>query len=317
MAMRPALRLAMAALRWALALAIAMYIFRGLMAAMLSPFGALALIPWQFGVNDERVLIACSTLVLALVSAVAIGAGIVVAPHRHWKLATGLLSIALVLPMAALFVQDTVVSGDSSFDVTDLAILTSVAAGGVLVYGVLRWLWRARIDPAAVPMRASSAILIAFACFLLLPVGTVTVPAWRLKLVDAREQPLANLDVRQSWIDFSIDAQSADPDEESRATDAEGVVAFPARVRWSSLAVRLWRPVETDLSSFRHRRDGRYTRLAPLCPLRSLESRGVMDYRDTSLPGRLHLVEDDGPRGNIDPSCAHLLDQVRSAQTPR
>jgi hypothetical protein len=299
-----------------LALAISIYVFRWLMRAALSPFVGAAAFS-LLGATNEALGIALGALILALISAMSIGIGVLIAPRRFWRLAAGLFSIAVVLPMATLFVQDTLISGDTAFDVTDLATIASVAAGGAVLYGVLRWLWRSRVDAPSLSARASFAILIAFAWLLLVPVGTVTVPAWRLKLVDAGEQPLTNLDVRQSWIDFSVDAKTADPEEESRATGAEGIVAFPARVRWASLALRLWRPVDTDSRSFRHRPEGRYTRLTPLCPLRSLEAQGIMGYRDTSLPDRLHLIEDHGPRGNIDPSCERLLEQVRSAQAPR
>jgi hypothetical protein len=314
--MSRALQGAITAARWALALAITMYVFRWLAVFALSPFGVISLSFAVLGASNEALGIALGAI-LALTSLISIGIGAFIAPHRYWQVAIGLFSIAIVLPMAVVFVQDTFISGDSAFDVTELVTFASVAAGCAVLYGVLRRLPRKRPHPPALSNRASLAILIAFTCLLLLPVGTVTVPAWRLKLVDAREQPLANLGIRQSWIDFSVDAQTVDPEEESRATDAEGIVAFPARVRWASLAVRLWRPVDTDLTSFRHRSEGRHARLRPLCPLRSFESQGIMDFRGTSLPNRLHLIEDDGPRGGLDPPCERLLEQVRAAQAPR
>lgn len=296
-----------------------MYLFRELIVFALSPFGVLALMPMRLGLRDEGLIVALAVLGLALISAIPVGVGVLIAPHRNWKLAIGLLSIALILPMAALEVGDSLMSGDREFHLTNLAgEWASIAAGAILVYGVLRWLWGRRVITPAWSKRASAAILSAFALLLLLPVRTVTVPQWRLQFVDARGQPLAGLEVHQSWKDFSVDGQGNDPEGDNATTDAKGIVVFPERVRWASLARRLWRPVDTELNSFRHRPEGRLTRIVLFCPLHSKEFNGSsmspMDFRATSLPDRLQLTADDAAHGGIDPSCERLLDQVRSVQ---
>ena len=155
--MTSAWRAPIAAVRWSLALAIAMYIFHWLMVFAFSPFGVVVATFPLLGVTDEALLFALGSLIFALISAISIGIGAVIVPHRYWRLAVGLLSIAVVLPMATLFIQDTFISGDRAFDVTDLGALASVAAGGAVLYGVLHWLRARRIHRPALSNRSSLA----------------------------------------------------------------------------------------------------------------------------------------------------------------
>jgi hypothetical protein len=88
-------------------------------------------------------------------------------------------------------------------------------------------------------------LLILSACLalvLLYPTQTVTVPAWRIRVVDEAGRPLQNEFVRQTWKNYSLELGGSDHGDDGW-TDADGYVSFPERTTRASLLQRMFVPL--------------------------------------------------------------------------
>jgi hypothetical protein len=308
-------RIATAVVRWVLAPPASMVVFHPLVLFLIL-LGSVT-----FGRSwpelHESSPISLGVLLFALASYIAILAGATVAPHRYWKLATGILSFNLMLPGVALCIDDIRTTGEAGFRNGDFGGIFGVAVGAFLAYWTLRHRWRGRIDTSHLSNRTRIAIVAACAIVFLLPLRSVTVPPWRVQFVDEQGQALSGLKINQHWVDFFA-WQSVGVDD-IRITDETGVVAFPERVVLASLALRLWGPIRDTVDSLVSPAFVPYAELTTLCPMHALEREGTY-YTGTSLATQLHLTEGEerSPHpAEYDSSCQRLIDQVRRARSPR
>jgi hypothetical protein len=263
---------------------------------------------------DQALALPMHAAVFALGSLISIMVGTALAPARIARLAVGVLSINLVLPLVALTLQQVLTTGEAGYGGSDVGEIVGAGAGAWLAYRS----WGRRRQRRAAPAlsnRAELVIWAACALLLLLPLRSITVPSWRVRFVDRAEQPLAGLAIKQSWADFSVEGQIVGH-EEVAATDAQGFVAFPERVLWAPVALWVWGPVRKLLSSFLHASSGRYASLMPLCPLRALDPERTY-YLGQSLSREVQLVEREGAIISNGAGCERLVEQARRAGMSR
>jgi hypothetical protein len=252
--------------------------------------------------------------VFAVGAFISIVAGAALVPTRMARLAVGVLSVNLVLPLVALTLQQVLTTGEAGYGGSEVGEIVGAGAGAWLAYRS----WGRRRQRRAAPAlsnRAELVILAACALLLLLPLRSITVPSWRVRFVDRAEQPLASLAIKQSWADFSVEGQVVGH-EEVAATDAQGFVAFPERVLWAPVALRLWGPVRNLLTAFIHASSGRYASLTPLCPLRAVDPERTY-YLGQSLAEQVHLAEAEGSIVSDNADCQRLIEQARRARMAR
>jgi hypothetical protein len=149
----------------------------------------------------------------------------------------------------------------------------------------------------------------------LCPIRSVTVPEWRVRFLDAKGNPLANLPVRQTWRNYSLEEAAH---YALGSTDLSGSVIFPARALWYPLGARLLWPLR-HLGSI-HASYGPSSWLVPLCDVLEKGPR-LATYTGGDLPNQIALSYFD--RSNIrakvpgmsSPAlqCAELEAQVRNA----
>lgn len=70
-----------------------------------------------------------------------------------------------------------------------------------------------------------------------IPYETIVIPPWTLRVIDDTGTPYSHKQVRQTWKDYTLEADAAD-NLEDRWTDAEGYVSFPQRSLRASLIKR-------------------------------------------------------------------------------
>jgi hypothetical protein len=272
---------------------------------------------FQLGIDqdaDRALALPVYATVFAFASFVSIIAGTALAPRRVARLAVGILSINLVLPLVALTVQEVLRRGDLGYGGSDVGEILGAGAGAVLAYRT-QGRRRAQLASPAPSRGVHLAIYAACALLLLLPWRSVTVPSWRVQFVDAAAQPLAGLAIKQSWADFSLEGQDIGH-EDVAVSDAAGFAVFPERSVWAPIAFRVWGPVRNLLSSFLHASSGRYASLTPLCPLRAIDPERTY-YLGQSLSHQVHLAEAEGASAKGDANCARLVEQARLARVPR
>ena len=80
---------------------------------------------------------------------------------------------------------------------------------------------------------------------LFVPFSTTTIPECKVKVVDRTGSPISVAEVRQIWSHSSGTGENT----ESRFSDKEGYVVFPARIMFSPLIVRIFIGV-IDLLNF-------------------------------------------------------------------
>jgi hypothetical protein len=263
---------------------------------------------------DQALALPIHAAVFALGSLISIMVGTALAPARIARLAVGVLSINLVLPLVALTLQQVLTTSEAGYGGSDVGEIVGAGVGAFLAYRA----WGRRRQRRAAPAlsnRANLVILAACALLLLLPERSITVPAWRVGFVDRAEQPLASLAIKQSWADFSVEGQVVGH-EEVAATDAQGFVIFPERVLWAPVALRLWGPVRNLLTAFIHASSGRYASLTPLCPLRAVDPERTY-YLGQSLAEQVHLAEAEGSIVSDNADCQRLIEQARRARVAR
>jgi hypothetical protein len=313
--MTPALRMPIAAVRWAVSLAtsmvafLALWIFVALVGALI--FGG------SWDVVTESSPISVNLHIFACASYGSILVGAVVAPHRHWQLATGILSFNLMLTVVALCIDDIRTTGEAGFRNRDFGDILGIAIGALLAYWTLHRRWHGRIETPRLSNRTRIAVIAVCAVAFLLPLRSVTVPPWRVQFVDEQGEALSGLRINQHWVDFF--AWQAIGMDDVRTTDAAGVVAFPERVVRASIALRLWGPIRDAMDSLMSPASGHYyAHLSPRCPMHTLE-RDAAYYDGTSFATQLHLAEGEkrNPHPEYDCSCERLLDQLRRARIPR
>jgi hypothetical protein len=142
--------------------------------------------------------------VFAVGAFISIVAGAALVPTRMARLAVGVLSVNLVLPLVALTLQQVLTTGEAGYGGSEVGEIVGAGAGAWLAYRS----WGRRRQRRAAPAlsnRAELVILAACALLLLLPLRSITVPSWRVRFVDRAEQPLASLAIKQSWADFSVE----------------------------------------------------------------------------------------------------------------
>jgi hypothetical protein len=76
-------------------------------------------------------------------------------------------------------------------------------------------------------------LLVLVALALLIPFPTTSVPEWKVKVVDEIGNPLANVEVRQTWSHGQGDV------EDNRISNEQGYVVFPARKLILPLILRI------------------------------------------------------------------------------
>jgi len=86
-----------------------------------------------------------------------------------------------------------------------------------------------------------AAIMAVVVAATLLPITTVTVPAWEVHVVDASGRPVNGVCVAQSWLQYSFEP-GTDHNDEAKA-DATGRVAFPERTATASVLRRIVKPL--------------------------------------------------------------------------
>ena len=79
-------------------------------------------------------------------------------------------------------------------------------------------------------------IIILIVIVMIFPFPTTIVPAWKLKVVDGRENICPNKEVTQTWAHYSIYIGSGNFQSEDRLTNEEGYVEFPERTVWACQA---------------------------------------------------------------------------------
>ena len=78
-----------------------------------------------------------------------------------------------------------------------------------------------------------------FTVGLVVPSESVTVPAWRYRVVNDSGAPVADAFTRQHWQDYSLEAAGHEQDSRS---DADGWVSFPERRMRAATWRRLFGP---------------------------------------------------------------------------
>jgi hypothetical protein len=96
---------------------------------------------------------------------------------------------------------------------------------------------------------------------LIYPFEATVVPRQRVLVVTEDWHPIAGARVRQSWQNYSIEA---DGHEEDVLTDENGRVTLPPRINRASLAWRLFRPVANIITQGIHAGFGTYAKVSEL-----------------------------------------------------
>ena len=72
----------------------------------------------------------------------------------------------------------------------------------------------------------------------LFPFETVVVPEWKIQVVEKSGQPLSAVPLRETWKDYSIEAEGH---EEALASDTNGIVIFGKRTVKANLWMRIFK----------------------------------------------------------------------------
>jgi len=93
------------------------------------------------------------------------------------------------------------------------------------------------------------AFLTSFLTVFLYPFETLVVPEWKARIVDERDNPLANVRVSEHWQQYSIEIQGHEADAR---TDPQGYLAFPRRTIHASLFMILFGAIRNILRTGIH-----------------------------------------------------------------
>lgn len=72
-----------------------------------------------------------------------------------------------------------------------------------------------------------------------IPFETVTIPEWRIRIVNDSGNPIPGVVLRQHWNNYSFDFSAVDVKEEDKISDSSGYVTFPARTDRASVFFRI------------------------------------------------------------------------------
>ena len=85
----------------------------------------------------------------------------------------------------------------------------------------------------------------------LCPYNTTVVPAWKLRIVDEKGQPYANIPATQAWKDYSLEL-TAGQNLDTRSTNTDGYVEFPQREMSASVLQRIFKTILSALMTLAH-----------------------------------------------------------------
>lgn len=85
---------------------------------------------------------------------------------------------------------------------------------------------------------------------LLVPVKTVMVPEWRIRVVDEAGKPYTEQKVRQFCNDYTLDLNLCIEQSAAQFTDLDGYVRFPERAYSASKALRIFATVKKSVLVF-------------------------------------------------------------------
>jgi hypothetical protein len=104
-------------------------------------------------------------------------------------------------------------------------------------------------------MSRRTLIKILIGAVLLVPIPTVVVPPWKVRIVDTVGRPCPDREVRNSWGHYTLNPVF--DSGETKNTDAAGYVEFPRRWVWSPPVWRIVAPVLSALLTLMHGGGGR------------------------------------------------------------
>jgi hypothetical protein len=149
-----------------------------------------------------------------------------------------------------------------------------------------------------------------------LPFPTTTVPERRVRFLDAKAMPLANLPVEQVWQAGSIEPS---PNHESTHTDSNGYAVFPRRTIWAPAILRAAYFATVELARLRYVNRAASSSIKASCDVLEVQERPVpllstspeqvvLRYFDMSRV-RSALREER----STSPECAAVEAQLRNA----
>lgn len=107
-------------------------------------------------------------------------------------------------------------------------------------------------------MPRRSTILVMAIAILFVPFPTVVVPTWKVRIIDTVGKPCSNQRVDTSWGHYTIHVFDNAYNADTKRTDSDGFVEFPARTIWSPLIWRLIAPVLASVFYLMHGGGGIY-----------------------------------------------------------
>jgi hypothetical protein len=129
-------------------------------------------------------------------------------------------------------------------------------------------------------------ILVLLAVLLLYPFKKTLVPEKRVLVVTNDMHPVSNALVRQSWKDYSLEAEGH---EEDLRSDVNGRITFPTRTIRAPLLVRIFGPLVSIVGQGVHSSFGVHTDIFPLPNTGTKASNEVVQPQTGDIVYRLEL----------------------------
>src|ERR1041385_1453274 len=85
----------------------------------------------------------------------------------------------------------------------------------------------------------------------LYPYNTIVVPAWKLRIVDEKGKPYANMPATQAWKDYSLEIEPGQ-NLDIRPTNPDGYVEFPKREIRANVLKRIFLMCLSAVMSLAH-----------------------------------------------------------------
>ncbi|HET6979058.1 MAG TPA: hypothetical protein VFI24_22180 [Pyrinomonadaceae bacterium] len=92
-------------------------------------------------------------------------------------------------------------------------------------------------------------ILVAFA--LVFPYKSTVVPAWKLRIVDEKGKPYANIPATQAWKHNTLEINGIQ-NRDTRSTNPDGYVEFPERTIRAGVLMRIFLTILSALMTLAH-----------------------------------------------------------------
>lgn len=146
---------------------------------------------------------------------------------------------------------------------------------------------------------------------------SVTVPGWRIRFVDARDEPLRGLPVEQYWRNYSVEsADAASGNYGTAVTDDAGFAHFPERRLRASLLRRAVGPLRSVMQGGMHAAFGPQSALYAGCSLVP-DSAAQPHYDGAALPAeaamRFQGTQEGAARQGAREPCGALIRQAVTA----